>query len=161
MATAGDAEVITEFNLRLARQTEARELVPGCVADGVAALLADPAKGRYHVAEHDGQVIGQLLITYEWSDWRNGWFWWIQSVFVKEEFRGRGMFRSLFAHIQRLARESRDVCGLRLYVERDNEAARASYESLGMNLTSYRLYEIEFSRGEEPIRPATSAPRAN
>jgi GNAT superfamily N-acetyltransferase len=143
-ATPADAAVIAEFNTLLALQTEARQLDPGRVAAGVAALLADPGKGIYHLAEHEDRIVGQLLITHEWSDWRNGWFWWIQSVFVREGFRGRGVFRALCAHIRRQADERSDVCGLRLYVETDNHPARATYERAGMKRTSYQLYEMDF-----------------
>jgi GNAT superfamily N-acetyltransferase len=146
-ATAADATQIAQFNTLLARQTEARELDPDRVNAGVAALLADPAKGTYFLAELDGQVIGQLLVTLEWSDWRNGWFWWIQSLYVNEEFRGRGVFRALFAHVKQQAVALPDICGIRLYVEADNENARTTYERLGMKLTSYRLYEIDFVTG--------------
>jgi len=144
-AAPEDAAVIAEFNALLARQTEARELDPARVAAGVSALLADPAKGTYYIAQHEGAVIGQLLITLEWSDWRNGWFWWIQSLYVKEGLRGRGVFRALFNHIHQLAAERPDVCGLRLYVETENGLARSTYEGLGMKLTSYHLYETDFA----------------
>lgn len=154
-AVPEDGAVIAEFNTLLARQTESRELDRGRVTAGVAALLADPAKGLYHVAEHEGQIIGQLLITYEWSDWRNGWFWWIQSVFVQEAYRGRGVFRALFDHIDHEAAQRPDVCGLRLYVETDNEPARATYERNGLKLTSYHLYETDFSMGGDASRAST------
>src|SRR5262249_50397865 len=89
-------------------------------------------------------VAGQLLITYEWSDWRNGNFWWIQSVYVAEEFRGRGVFRSLFEHIQKMATERKDVCGLRLYMDAHNDTARRTYEKLGLKQTDYEIFEIDF-----------------
>jgi GNAT superfamily N-acetyltransferase len=111
------------------------------VRRGVAALLKDPAKGIYFVAEHKSRVVGQLCITYEWSDWRNGNFWWIQSVYVEQEFRGRGIFASLFEHVQKLARERTEVCGLRLYMEKDNERARGVYQKLGLKQTHYQVFE--------------------
>jgi GNAT superfamily N-acetyltransferase len=143
-ASQSDVSVIAEFNARLARETEHRELDLARVAQGVAALLNDPAKGTYFVAECQvdgmGTVVGQLLITYEWSDWRNGNFWWIQSVFVKEDFRRRGVFSALFEHVQRHAKERHDVCGLRLYMDSDNTRARRVYERLGMKQTKYELF---------------------
>ncbi|HVV01848.1 MAG TPA: GNAT family N-acetyltransferase [Verrucomicrobiae bacterium] len=152
-ARAEDADTIAEFNLRMALETEDRRLDPGRVQAGVRALLASGEKGAYYLAEiTDGgrQVIaGQLLITYEWSDWRNGAFWWIQSVFVREEFRGRGIFRSLYQHVHALAKNRADVCGLRLYVEGDNETAQRAYARLGMKPTSYRFFEVDFILGNE------------
>ena len=131
-------------NLRLALETERRQLDPATVAAGVKALLADAAKGIYFVAEADGQPVGQLLITREWSDWRNGDFWWIQSVFVLEAFRGQGVFRALFQHVEALARARTDVCGLRLYVEANNSRAQDAYRRLGLTKTDYELFETDF-----------------
>lgn len=148
-AMPADAAVIAEFNVLLARQTESRELDAERVAAGVRALLSDAVKGRYHLAEHEGRVIGQLLITVEWSDWRNGWFWWIQSLYVREEFRSQGVFRALFDHVRKEAVSRPDICGIRLYVEADNDHARTTYERLGMKMTSYRLYEMDFVTGAE------------
>jgi len=134
--------------VRLARETEHRQLDLGRLTQGVAALLADPAKGTYFVAESPAggtnAVAGQLLITYEWSDWRNGTFWWIQSVYVEEEFRSRGIFRALFEHVKKLAKERQDVCGLRLYMEASNILARQAYARLGMKQTDYELFEMDF-----------------
>ena len=141
--------MITHYNILLARQTEGRELEPQRVAAGVAALLADPAKGTYYVAEREGQVIGQLLVTLEWSDWRNGWFWWIQSLYVTQDWRGCGVFTALFRHLKDQASRRTDVCGLRLYVENENHRARSTYERLGMRRTSYHLYELELLRALE------------
>ncbi|SPE56699.1 GCN5-related N-acetyltransferase [Verrucomicrobia bacterium] len=137
---------MTDFNVRLAAETEGLQLDPACVATGVAAVLNDPAKGIYFVAESDGAVVGQLMITYEWSDWRNGNIWWIQSVYVKEGFRRRQVFRKLFDHLVRLARETPDVCGLRLYMHGDNLRARQTYERLGMTATRYEVFEMELRR---------------
>lgn len=142
-AQPSDAAVITEYNVRLARETEGLALDPGLVAAGVAALLKDPLKGLYYLAEEDGVVAGQLMVTYEWSDWRNGNLWWIQSVYVKEEFRGRGVFRQLFQHLEQLARQRKDVPALRLYVHSENQRARRSYEQLGMKRTHYEVFELE------------------
>lgn len=133
-------------NLSLARETEQRQLDLATVTAGVQALLADPARGIYFVAESDGQVVGQLLITHEWSDWRNGDFWWIQSVYVLERFRGGGIFRALFEHVQALARTRPDVCGLRLYVEAGNTQAQTAYRRLGLTRTDYEMFENDFTQ---------------
>lgn len=153
-ARISDAAVIARFNREMALETEARKLSPARVLRGVKALLADAAKGSYYVAESGGEVIGQLLITYEWSDWRNGNFWWIQSVYVAPEWRGRGVFKSLHAHIERLARKRRDVCGLRLYVDAHNTKAKEVYARLGLNATHYELWETDF------VLPTTGADSA-
>lgn len=143
-ATLSDAPVIAECNLRLALETEQLRLDPEIVRAGVAALLADPAKGLYFVAELDGEVAGQLMITYEWSDWRNGNLWWIQSVYVKPECRSRGVFRALFEHLQKLARGSNGVAGLRLYMHAENQRARRAYEQLGMKHSDYEVFDMDF-----------------
>jgi GNAT superfamily N-acetyltransferase len=143
-ARVTDAAVIADFNSRLAWETEKFKLDPQIIQRGVRAVLRDAAKGIYFVTEHEGKVVGQLLITYEWSDWRNGNFWWIQSVYVAAEFRQSGVFRSLFAQIQKLAKSRRDVCGLRLYVEKNNRRAQHAYEHLGMKHTHYEVYETNF-----------------
>lgn len=145
-ARASDAPVLADFNLRLAAETEALRLDPAVVAGGVAALLADSAKGVYYVAEVDGEVVGQLMITYEWSDWRNGPLWWVQSVYVKAEFRRHGIFRQLFDHVQTMARNRGDVRALRLYVHGDNVRAHQSYERLGMTRTPYEVFELELGK---------------
>ncbi len=145
-----DAAVIADFNLRLADETEQLSLDPQLVRDGVDALLKDPSKGIYFVAESEGAVIGQLMITYEWSDWRNGNLWWLQSVYVKQEFRGRGVFRALFRYLQELARKEKSVCGLRLYMHADNAVARKSYERLGMKQTRYEVFEMDLEKNPKP-----------
>ena len=139
-----DAPFIADSNLCLALETEHRQLDRVRVAAGVEALLNDPAKGTYFVAECDSVPVGQLLVTYEWSDWRNGNFWWLQSVFVVEQFRGSGVFRALFKHVQTLARSRKDVCGLRLYVEANNARAQGAYRQLGMEKTDYEMFEMDF-----------------
>lgn len=143
-ARPADAGIIAEFNRKLAWETERLRLNRRVVDRGVKALLKDKAKGIYYVAEEDGTVVGQLLITYEWSDWRNGNIWWIQSVYVASEFRQQGVFRELFAHVEKLGRSRREVCGLRLYVERNNHRAHSAYERLGMKHTHYEIYETAF-----------------
>jgi GNAT superfamily N-acetyltransferase len=143
-ARPADALVIVDFNRRLAQETESLLLDSATVKRGVCALLNDPAKGIYFVAEEHGVVVGQLLITYEWSDWRNGNFWWLQSVYVTQDHRSAGVFLALFKHVQRLAKSKRDVCGLRLYVEENNRHAQQVYERLGMSRTHYKIYETNF-----------------
>jgi ribosomal protein S18 acetylase RimI-like enzyme len=137
-----DAPTIVEFNRRLAMESEGKALDAAALAAGVAAALADPTrKGPYYLAVDGATILGQLQITFEWSDWRNGWFWWIQSVYVRAGARQRGVFRSLYAHVVELARREQDVVGLRLYVERDNHAAQRTYQRLGMEQTAYLLLE--------------------
>jgi ribosomal protein S18 acetylase RimI-like enzyme len=142
-AGLADRTIIAEFNLLLAKESEGLSLEPACVQAGVDAVLKDPAKGVYYVAEAGGAVIGQTMITYEWSDWRNGNLWWIQSVYVKPEFRGQGVFRRLFEHVRALASQQKDVPALRLYVHEDNKRACRSYEKLGMSRTKYEVFEID------------------
>jgi ribosomal protein S18 acetylase RimI-like enzyme len=137
-----DAPAVVEYNLRLGAETESKVLDPAVLAAGVAAALADPGrKGPYFLAVEGGEILGQLQTTYEWSDWRNGWFWWIQSVYVRKEDRRRGVFRSLYRHVEELARRDGSVAGIRLYVERDNRAAQRTYQELGMKQTAYFVLE--------------------
>jgi GNAT superfamily N-acetyltransferase len=140
-AVPGDAAAVAEYNRRLAWETEHKALDPAQLLAGVAAVLGDAARGIYFVAESEGEVVGQLAITYEWSDWRNGWFWWIQSVYVREDMRKAGVFRLLYDHVAALAKERGDVVGIRLYVETDNERARKTYDRLGLGATGYLVLE--------------------
>jgi ribosomal protein S18 acetylase RimI-like enzyme len=142
-AALADLSVIADFNVRLAQESEDLALDPARVEAGVGAILTDPAKGIYYVAEAAGAVAGQLMITYEWSDWRNGNIWWIQSVYVKPEFRRAGVFRALFHHLLALAKSQKDVCNLRLYVHSENARASQSYERLGMTRTKYEVFDLE------------------
>jgi GNAT superfamily N-acetyltransferase len=144
-AALTDAPTIARFNALMAQETENLTLDTERLRKGVEAVLADKTKGEYFVAEMNGRVVGQLLITYEWSDWRNGNFWWIQSVYVDNEFRGKGVFKSLFAHVYALALTQKDVCGLRLYVEKNNAQAKQTYTRLGMTQTHYDMFEIDFT----------------
>jgi GNAT superfamily N-acetyltransferase len=140
-ATQADAPTIVEFNRLLAEESESKALDLDVLSAGVAAALADPAKGPYFLADHDGDIVGQMQVTYEFSDWRNGWFWWIQSVYVRLDARRRGVFRALYQHVAEAAKNDPEVVGLRLYVERDNERAHQTYLGLGMAWTSYLLME--------------------
>lgn len=140
-ATPADTEFLACANERMALETEQKVLAPATIRAGVARVLAEPQLGRYFVAEQDGQSAGCLLITYEWSDWRNGLFWWVQSVFVEPAYRGRGIYRSLYQHVKQLAAAEGGCCGFRLYVEKDNQRARQTYQRLGMTPTDYLLFE--------------------
>jgi len=136
-----DADTIASFNAAMAFETEGKELIPEVIGAGVRRLIETPSLGFYLVAEHAGELIACLMITNEWSDWRNGLFWWIQSVYVKKEFRRQGVYRRMYEHVRSLAQSDASVCGFRLYVEKDNENAHATYTSLGMKETDYLLYE--------------------
>ena len=142
-ATLADLAVIAEFNVTLAQESEALTLDPTRARAGVEAMLRDPSKGIYYVAEVGGQVVGQTMITYEWSDWRNGNIWWIQSVYVKPEHRRTGVFRAIFQYLEKLCRARADVCSLRLYVHAENTRASQSYLRLGMTRTHYEIFELD------------------
>ncbi len=150
-AEPSDLDTIADFNVAMALEAEHKHLDPDTVRGGVAAALTDPAKGRYFIAERDGRVVGQLMITYEWSDWRNGVFWWIQSVYVHPQARQSGVFTALFRHLESQARSEPGVCGLRLYVEHGNTRAQSTYRHCGMRDAGYRVMEIDYS---DAVRPA-------
>jgi GNAT superfamily N-acetyltransferase len=141
-AVPADVPIIAEFNRCLAWETERKILPPATILAGVDAVVRDAAKGTYFVAEAGGQVVGQCSITFEWSDWRNGNIWWFQSVYVDVNFRSRGVFRSLFEHVQAAA-VAAGVVALRLYVEGDNAVAQSAYSRRGMSRTNYQVYEAE------------------
>jgi ribosomal protein S18 acetylase RimI-like enzyme len=140
-AGLADAGVIAEFNRQLAQETEGKTLDPVVLARGVAACLLDPVKGIYYLAEEGGVALGQVGLTYEFSDWRDGWFWWIQSVYVSKEARRRGVFRALYDHVYRSACDDPTAIGLRLYVEKENAVAKKTYRQLGMEESGYVLLE--------------------
>ena len=140
-ATKQDAADIARFNIAMAMETENKELKKSEIEPGVKALFERPEFGFYMVAESEGKVIGTLMITKEWSDWRNGVFWWIQSVYVIPEFRRRGVYRSMYQKIKDLAAQNSDVCGFRLYVENENAIAQKAYLDLGMEETHYKMFE--------------------
>ena len=144
-AVAADLDTLARFNAAMAVETEGKTLIADTLRAGVRAVLDNAALGFYLLAEIGGRPAGQLLITAEWSDWRNAWFWWIQSVYVAPEFRRRGVYRALEAEVRQQALAAGNICGLRLYVDRDNRAAQQVYVSLGMSLSHYDLYEVEFA----------------
>lgn len=141
----GDADTIIGFNRDMAVETEGRAPALDVLSTGVRAVLNDAERGLYFVVESGGRVVGQMMVTREWSDWRNGWFWWIQSVYVTPEFRQHGVYRRLHEHVEREARAKAGVCGLRLYVEHENERAQRVYVRLGMTRTTYQMFETDWS----------------
>jgi GNAT superfamily N-acetyltransferase len=153
-ARPADAPVIVEFNRCLALETEGKVLDGAVLLSGVSRALADPDRLRYWVAElaSSGTVVGQAAISREWTDWRDGWLWWLQSVYVAQPYRGCGVFRAIYHHIEQEARNNPDVIGLRLYVEDSNQPAQLTYQSLGMKPGGYTVFETlwveRFSRHE-------------
>ncbi|MFM8271273.1 MAG: N-acetyltransferase family protein [Gemmata sp.] len=141
-ATAADEGVLVAFNTAIAWETEHKRLDPAVLGAGVRAVLADPARGFYTVAERGGQVVGQMMVTFEWSDWRNGWFWWVQSVYVRADARRGGVFRVLYKAIEAEAQADPAVIGLRLYFDLENTRAQATYRALGMSDTTYGMMEV-------------------
>lgn len=140
-AEESDCEAIAGFNKAIALETEGKELSEAVVTEGTKRLLGNRDYGFYVVAESGGEIVGSLMVTFEWSEWWNSAFWWLQSVYVKPEYRRGGVFKKLYEYIRREASERDDVCGLRLYVEKDNERAQAVYDRLGMEKTNYLVYE--------------------
>ncbi len=143
-ANTADSPTIARFNAAMALESESIELDMDVLTAGVQAALADPDRAFYLISETQGVPVGQLMVTYEWSDWRNGWIWWIQSVYVEPEHRRKGVYSGLYRRLQEMAAEQGDIRGIRLYVMRENFPAKLTYESLGMNHSEYDLYETEF-----------------
>jgi len=141
IAEPADADSLIEFNQAMALETEGKQLDAQILGGGVKAVFGDDKKGFYVVAESDEKIGGGLMITFEWSDWRNAWFWWIQSVYITPEFRGQGVYRRLYEFVVGEAKMRGDVCGFRLYVEKENTRARKVYEKLGMESSHYLMYE--------------------
>ena len=135
-AGPADAEQVTLFSLACARDSEDLELDRGIVRAGVENALNDPAKGRYFLAEFNGTPVGQVMLTREWSDWRNTWIWWLQSVYVDPDARGKGVFAAIYAHIEQLAREA-GAASVRLYVDKGNTSAERAYLKAGFELDHY------------------------
>lgn len=138
-----DAKDISIFNILMAKETEGKDLDEGLILSGVQAMINNPQMGFYLVAKRLDIVVASLMVTTEWSDWRNGVFWWIQSVYVKPEYRRQGIYRKLYEHVRQLSAEIENVCGFRLYVERDNMIAQNTYKKLGMEETYYKMFEEE------------------
>jgi ribosomal protein S18 acetylase RimI-like enzyme len=143
-ALPDDSRLLVEFNKGIASETEDKQLDHDVLTAGVNKLLADPNRGFYLVAELDGQLVGCLMVTTEWSDWRDGVFWWIQSVYVESAFRRRGVFKALYEAIRERAQNTENVCGFRLYVEQDNTQAQSTYTQLGLTETDYKMFEQLF-----------------
>ena len=141
-----DISLMARWQLAMALETEDKPLDEAVLTRGIQRAFEDPAKGCYYIAEVDGRPAGTLMLTFEWSDWRDGWWWWIQSVFVDEAFRRRGVYRALYAHVLAQAQADPEVRGIRLYVEQDNVNARRTYEFLGMQHPGYVMYEKAISR---------------
>lgn len=140
-ANQKDAVSIVKMNKALALETESLSLDDKVISLGVSNCLKDPAKGSYFLAEYEGDILGQLMFTFEWSDWRNGWIWWLQSVYVEPSFRGRGVFKSLFHHVEMLALAQSDVVAIRLYVEMHNLPAKEVYRKVGMEHAGYEVFQ--------------------
>jgi len=143
-ALAADADSLIDFNRKMALETEGKELDTEVLSRGVNAVFSDSNKGFYVVAEDAGSIAGGLMVTFEWSDWRNKWFWWIQSVYIIPEARGRGIYRRLYDFVKTAATENSEVCGFRLYVERENIHAQKVYEKVGMKNSVYFMYEENY-----------------
>ncbi len=144
-AVLSDDQSIASFNQAMALETEAKHLPDKVIHAGVRRQLADASLGFYLIAEDAGNALGCLGITFEWSDWRCGLFWWIQSVYVDPKHRSRGVFSNLYAEVKALASQHDDVIGIRLYAEKENTRAIRTYLRLGMTETPYRLLEDEFA----------------
>ena len=136
-----DIDVIARYNYNLAYETENKILNMNILTKGVEAIIKDENKGIYHVCEINGEVVGQIMYTFEWSDWRNGTFLWIQSVYVNKEFRGMGVFKALYKFIRDIADNDNNICGIRLYVEKENTIAKKTYKNIGMKECNYYIYE--------------------
>jgi GNAT superfamily N-acetyltransferase len=138
-----DVGTLVDFNVAMAQETEGKRLSRSRVSAGVNTVMQNPGHGFYVVAEKAGVITGSLMVTREWSDWRNSEFWWIQSVYVKPEFRRQGIYRKLYEFVRAKALEQGNVCGFRLYVEQGNIVAQQTYRELGMAETVYEMYEQE------------------
>lgn len=142
-AKVEDADAIAGFQVAMALETEDRVLDAEVVAGAVRDVFADGMKGFYVVAEDAGEVVGSLMISYEWSDWRRGWWWWIQSVYIKPKARGRHIYSLMYEFVKQKAQDAGNVKGIRLYVETENEHAQRVYEKLGMSRSPYFMYDAE------------------
>ncbi len=143
IAEAGDAASLVAFNQAMALETEGKSLDPDKITPGVAAVFEDEKKGFYVVCESEGKIVGGLMVTFEWSDWRNAWFWWIQSVYILPEGRGQRLYSRMYSFVRERAAEQGNVCGFRLYVETENVHAQRVYKTLGMDQSHYLMFEEE------------------
>jgi len=143
-ATRADLDALADYNAAMAHETEQKKLDRAVLARGIAAVFEDPRRGFYLVAERGGERAGALLVTYEWSDWRCGDWWWIQSVYVTPSMRRAGVFRAIYAEVERRARTTPGVVGLRLYVEWENQRAQETYVALGMSQAHYHMFQRSF-----------------
>lgn len=141
VATIDDASALVSFNQNMALETEQKVLDEAILTKGVEGLIIDGSKGFYLVAECENEVVGSLMVTTEWSDWRNAVFWWIQSVYIVPEHRRKGIYAGLYTKVKALAARDGNVCGFRLYVEHDNTVAQKTYSALGMKESHYLMYE--------------------
>ena len=149
LANLEDAEQMAQNNILLAKESEGASVDYSISLSAVKAVISDKNKGFYVVAEENNQVVGQLMVTFEWSDWRNGLIWWIQSVYIHPDYRRQGIYRQMYAFIKNLAKNENNVRGFRLYVEKENRIAQKTYESLGMRETVYKLYEELINIGKK------------
>jgi GNAT superfamily N-acetyltransferase len=141
LANKEDAPALVAFNQAMALETEGKQLEEAVLRPGVKSVFTDSTKGFYVVAEDKGRIVGGLMVTFEWSDWRNAWFWWIQSVYIMPERRGKRLYSRMYDFVKNKARENGDVCGFRLYVEKENVHAQRVYEKVGMEASNYLMYE--------------------
>lgn len=148
-ATGADAQTLADFNSAMSIETEDIVLPDENALPGAAAVFDDPSLGFYLIAETSGELAGSLMITYEWSDWSNAMYWWIQSVYVLPERRRRGVYRSLYDHVIAMAQADGNVRGIKLYVFYGNEKAQATYESLGMHRSEHHIYEAAVWPGQK------------
>lgn len=140
-AKSDAAQRIADFQIEMALETENLNLDPETVGKGVAAVFTDQSKGKYFVAMHGEEVVASLLTTFEWSDWRNGWVLWLQSVYVAPKYRNQGIFRQMYLHVKDYVSNTPHLKGIRLYVDRSNFPARAVYKALGMDGEHYQVFE--------------------
>ncbi|NNC77803.1 MAG: GNAT family N-acetyltransferase [Woeseiaceae bacterium] len=143
-ANPADCRQIADYNCRLAAESEGLTLDTETIRKGVQSLLNDSSKGRYWLAVDADRIVGQIMVTYEWSDWRNGVLWWVQSVYVHADYRRKGVFTTLYRHVESIAREEPEVAGIRLYVEHENTRAQETYRTLGMSMTTYQVMQSIF-----------------
>jgi GNAT superfamily N-acetyltransferase len=141
IANKDDISAIVQFQLAMAHETENIELDKATVEKGVSAVIEDASKGKYYIAEKKGKIIGSLLTTFEWSDWRNGTVLWIQSVYILPEFRRKGVYSQMYKHIKNLVLEDSSLNGIRLYADKENEIAHKTYRKLGMSPDHYVTFE--------------------